>query len=81
MSKEYDNTNSGVLYVNKKKTKDTQPKFTGSINVDGTDYWLSAWPKKAKNGDTFLSLAVNLKDNPAEKPDNTFLDNEGDTPF
>lgn len=80
MSREYDNTNSGALFLNERKTKDTQPTFTGSINVNGTDYWLSAWPKHTKDGKKFMSLAVKRKDVPAEKPDNTFL-GDNDIPF
>ena len=47
----YDNTNSGMLARNDRKEKETHPDFKGSINVDGVDYWLSAWVKKARRGE------------------------------
>lgn len=40
---QYDNTNRGAIWKNEKKETDKHPDFTGSINVDGHDYWLSGW--------------------------------------
>lgn len=59
----YDNTNSGSLFKNDKKTDGKHPDYRGTINVGGTDYWLSAWIRvagpNAKNpGSKFMSLAV-----------------------
>lgn len=55
---EYNNTNRGALFTNERKTQDNHPGFTGKINVEGKDYWLSAWGKTAKSGKKFLSLSV-----------------------
>lgn len=55
---EYNNQNSGVLFVNNKREKDTHPHMTGKINVEGVDYWISAWSKTSKNGNKLLSLSV-----------------------
>ena len=41
----YDNTNKGILGKNKDKSKETHPEYKGQINVDGVEYWLSAWVK------------------------------------
>ena len=40
---EYDNTNRGSVWKNEKKEKATHADFTGSINVDGAEYWLNGW--------------------------------------
>ena len=61
----FDNTNSGALFANPKKTSDKHPDRTGSINVDGVDYWISGWLKKDKNDKPYLSLSVKPKE---EKP-------------
>lgn len=59
----YDNTNSGAMFINKKREKDTHPHYTGSLNVDGVEYWVSGWKKLPKNGgDAFLSIALKRKD-------------------
>jgi hypothetical protein len=64
---QYDNTNSGLLAKNKRKEKDTHPDYSGSINVDGVEYWLSGWLKTGKEGsklagEKFFSLSVRQKD-------------------
>jgi hypothetical protein len=61
MSKTYDNTNRGVLFINDRKEQDNHPDRKGSINVDGKEYWLSAWNKETAKGDT-ISLSVTPKD-------------------
>jgi hypothetical protein len=42
----FDKTNRGSIWPNKRKDKDTHPDFTGSINVDGKEYWLNGWRRK-----------------------------------
>tara|TARA_B100000780_G_scaffold259713_1_gene210946 strand:+ start:32 stop:343 length:312 start_codon:yes stop_codon:yes gene_type:complete len=61
---QYDNNNRGAIWANA-KTKDTQPDFTGSILVDGKDYFLSGWKRKADANPKgpALSLAVTIKEN------------------
>jgi len=54
----YDNTNRGVLFHNNKKTKDSAPDRTGTINVEGKEYKLAGWLKTGKSGVAFLSLSV-----------------------
>ena len=58
---EYDNTDRGVLFKNDRKEDDRHPDYRGSINVGGTEYWLSAWIKKGKKG-KFMSLSVKPKE-------------------
>lgn len=66
MSGEYDNTNTGSLFKNDKKTQDKHPTYRGSINIEGREYWLSAWIKDIKRGERagqkFMSLAAEPKD-------------------
>jgi hypothetical protein len=60
----YDNTNRGAIWKNRDKTEDKHPDFKGSLNVDGVEYWVSAW--KRKEGDASnkpaLSFTVKPKD-------------------
>lgn len=56
--------NSGALFKNDRKDKDTHPDYTGSALIDGVDMWISAWIKKG-NGKTFMSLAFKPKDSAA----------------
>jgi len=57
---DYDNTNCGALFRNNDKTEEHEkwPDYRGNINVDGTEYWLSAWLKTSKNGMKYMSLSV-----------------------
>lgn len=72
---EYDNTNSGIMYRNPRKEQDNHPDFAGTINIDGTEYWLSGWVKQAKEGSklaergiqNFFSLAMKPKDEAPKK--------------
>lgn len=61
MTKQYDNTNKGVLFINDRKEKDSHPDRKGTINVDGKEYWLSGWDKETARGDT-ISLSVQPKE-------------------
>jgi len=54
--------NSGALFKNDKKEKDTHPDYRGDIKIDGVEYWLSAWIKPTKNGTKFMSLSAQVKD-------------------
>lgn len=63
----YDNTNSGILTKNDKQGKESRPDYKGSINIDGVDYWLSAWIKTGRDGtklagQKYMSLSVQPKD-------------------
>lgn len=57
MSQQYDNTNKGVLFPNDRKKSDCHPDYTGSIDIEGVEHWLSAWVKEGKKGE-FLSLSI-----------------------
>ena len=52
--------NNGSLFKNKKKEKDTQPDYTGQVDVDDTLYNISAWLNEGKSGKKFLKLQVSI---------------------
>lgn len=43
----YDNNNRGAIWQNKEKQKDTHPDFKGSATIEGIEFWVSAWKRKA----------------------------------
>jgi len=61
---DYDNTNRGALWPNKEKATETHADFTGTINIEGVEYFLNGWKRKegAKAGAPSLSVSVKRKD-------------------
>ena len=57
---EYDNTNRFVLFVNNKKEDERDPDRTGTINVNGVEYYMDGWLKHGKSG-PFLSGRIKPK--------------------
>ena len=55
---EFDNTNRGSLFKNDRKEEEKQPDMTGTINIDGVEYWISGWKRVSKAGSGFISLSV-----------------------
>ncbi|RTE91883.1 hypothetical protein [Bradyrhizobium sp. LVM 105] len=53
--------NSGVLFKNDRKEKDTHPDYTGNGMIDGREYWISAWLKDGAKG-KFFSFAFKPKE-------------------
>lgn len=53
--------NSGSVFVNDRKEKDTHPDHTGTAMIDGVMYYVSGWIKQGQKGQ-FLSLAFKRKD-------------------
>ncbi len=62
----YDNTNRGALFKNERKEKETQPDYTGSLNVGGVDFFLDACLKTAESGRKFMSVSVKRKEKQPE---------------
>jgi len=84
MDKQYDNTNTGILSRNTRRESDRHPEMTGTLNVDGVEYWLSGWSKERKDGSgRFLSLSVRRKeDKPAPAASaNPVANMDDDIPF
>jgi hypothetical protein len=62
----YDNRNSGVLFKNDRKEKDTHPDYTGKLDVGGVAYQIAAWIRTGKSGKNegkkFMSLQIKPDD-------------------
>lgn len=41
--------NTGSIFRNEKKAKDTHPDYRGLVNVDGTKWEISLWIKESKD--------------------------------
>jgi hypothetical protein len=48
---------SGKLFKNDKKQKKEDRDYQGSIMINGTEHWLSAWVNEGKNG-KYFSVSV-----------------------
>lgn len=69
---DYDNTNRGGIWKNDKKETDKHPDFTGNLDVDGVEYWVSGWKRDPDSNPKApaLRLRVKKKDTkPAAKAD------------
>lgn len=60
--------NSGTLFKNTKKEKDTHPNAKGEALIGGVLYEVSAWTRKDKNGNPWQSLAFQVKGERTERP-------------
>jgi hypothetical protein len=55
--------NTGALFRDERKANEEDRDYSGAVNVDGTEYWLSGWIKQSKKtGKKYLSIAVKPKD-------------------
>jgi len=53
--KQFDN--SGILFRNEDKNKDTDRDYRGNATIDGREFWVSGWIREAKNGSKFLKFS------------------------
>ncbi len=44
---DYDNNNRGSIWKNEDRKSDSHPQFKGSAEVNGVEYWVSGWLRKA----------------------------------
>ena len=65
---DYDNTNKGIISKNDRNTTDKHPDISGSLNVEGIEYFIDGWQKKRNSdGASFYSLSVKRKAKVAEQ--------------
>jgi hypothetical protein len=57
------------LFRDERKQKPEDGDYSGSINVNGCEFWLSAWVKQSKAGKKFMSLSIKPKDEAKPKPE------------
>jgi uncharacterized protein (DUF736 family) len=50
--------NSGAIFKNTKKEKETQPDYNGTIDVNGKEFRIALWVKDSKAGNKFFSVAI-----------------------
>lgn len=71
---DYDNTNRGAIWGNEDRREGkNDPHYKGSLNVNGVEYWVSAWKRKegASPKAPALSFHVKPKDEQRATPPNT----------
>jgi hypothetical protein len=88
---DYDNSNQGAIWKNDKKMTENHPDFRGDLNVDGVEYWVSAWLRSpdASPKSPALKFKINRKDAqaapvapPANKPAPSYAELlDDDIPF
>jgi hypothetical protein len=59
--------NTGSIFKNFKKEKDTQPDYKGEALINGVPMWISAWKKADKNNNAWFSFSfAEKKDKPVD---------------
>jgi hypothetical protein len=58
---DYDNTNRGAFFKNDKKETEKHPDFTGSLNVEGKEFWVSGWKRRPDQSDKAPALSFTVK--------------------
>ena len=79
----YENINTGAIFKNDKKEKETHPDYKGSINVDGKDFYVSSWINTIKKGENAGNKYMSLKLTPKEEVRNEAVNsmNNEEPPF
>lgn len=77
----YDNNMSGALFKNDKRQTENHPNYRGSCEINNEQYWVSAWVKKDKNGNAYMSLSFQPKEQPAQVAKVEAVEEFDDLPF
>jgi uncharacterized protein (DUF736 family) len=76
--------NSGALFKNDRKEKETHPDYRGTCMVNGVEMAMSAWLRTSKNGTKYMSFSFSepyrKEQAPARQPATDFggFDDGGD---
>jgi len=65
---DYDNTNKGAIWKNEDKQSETHPDFKGSLNVNGVEYWVSAWLRAKDANPKAPSLKFSIQPKERQEP-------------
>ena len=67
--KKYDNTNEIAIWGNENKRKPTDPDFKGNANIEGKEFWVSAWKRDegANERAPVLKAKLTPKDAPKDQ--------------
>lgn len=67
--KQYDSNLTGVLFKNDKGDNEKRPDYKGSAEIEGVQYWVSAWIRDGAKG-KFMSMKYERKEQQsAPKPE------------
>lgn len=72
--KKYDNSNEIAIWANDQKRKPTDPDFKGNANVDGKEFWVSAWKRDENASDRAPILKAKLTPKEAPKDQATYTE-------
>lgn len=56
----------GSLFKNDRKERENHPDYTGTIKINGQEFYLSAWLKDGSKG-KFFSMSAKPKDAPRQE--------------
>ena len=85
-----ENKNSGALFRNDKRATEQHPDYTGNMNIDGREYYLSAWVNEsARTGQKYFAIKATPKavtvpattTAPTQSQTSTIADPVDDLPF
>ena len=67
---DYDDNNRGQIWPNDKEGNEKRPDFTGSLNVEGVEYWVSGWKRKEGANPKAPSLSFSIQKKEEKKTEN-----------
>jgi hypothetical protein len=79
----FDNNNTGAIWGNKDRKTDKHPTHTGSLNVEGVEYRVSAWVGDKSKNQPALSFKIQKKEPKQEQKQSAPKQeiNNSDIPF